>query len=300
MKGTIGNKEQGSRNNQQGCRLIANIFFACIAIFLFPVIVSAVNFSEISDTPPTGFVKDSAGMLGDTAPLEAKLQQFETATSAEIAVVTIDALPPDHTLETFATELFEKWGIGKAKNDNGLLLLIARDDRAFRIETGYGLEGTIPDLLAAQITEKFLVPRFREGNFTAGVNGTIDALQKVIAGNVAEVMAESTNPEGSEFGFFYLIVSLFFLNVGLPLLFKAVLFLGALSIAWSLGGIFGIVLYLIALAIVAIFFSAKGNFPTRNDWGSGSWGGGGFSGGSGGFGGFGGGMSGGGGFSGKW
>lgn len=274
-----------------------------VLILALPAIAWAVAFDELAGQRPNGFVTDQAGILSDTAAIETKITQLEAETTAEIAVVTIDRLPDDHTIESFTVELFTKWGIGKAKNDNGLLLLVSRDDRAFRIETGYGLEGTIPDLLAMRLTEQYLVPRFRAGDYQGGVADTVNALGEVIKGNAAEVITETPEVAPEEgLGIPFLIFSLFFLGGGvLPLIFKAILFTGALAVAWGVGGIIGIIVYLVALAIVAVIMSAKGNFPTGKGggWGGGSWGGGGFSGG-GGFGGFGGGISGGGGFSGKW
>ena len=90
---------------------------------------------------PSGHVNDFAHLLQPEtiSQLETTLREFETSTGHEISVVTIDTHGDDETIETYAEKLFQQWGIGKEKEDNGLLLLISHDDREMRIEVGYGL-----------------------------------------------------------------------------------------------------------------------------------------------------------------
>ncbi|MEK9174957.1 MAG: TPM domain-containing protein, partial [Patescibacteria group bacterium] len=113
--------------------------------------------------------------------LEQKLVQFEKESSNEISVVTISNLQGD-SIENFAVKLFEEWKIGKAKNDNGILLLIVRDDRKMRIEVGYGLEGAIPDATAYSIITNILTPTFKQGDYFGGINSAVDAMMSATKG----------------------------------------------------------------------------------------------------------------------
>ena len=130
----------------------------------------------------TGHISDTANMLRPetVASLEQTLVQFEQTTGNEIAVVTITSLGADQTIETYAVELFQKWGIGKAKEDNGLLLLISRDDREMRIEVGYGLEPIITDIESAGIIRDVLTPAFQEERYDEGVQAAINRIMSDI------------------------------------------------------------------------------------------------------------------------
>lgn len=101
---------------------------------------------------PDGYVNDFADVLtsDDEAYLENYLRTLEAETSAEVAIVTVTSME-GMTIEEYANRLFADWGIGKAQTDNGVLLLVAPDDRAVRIEVGYGAEGILPDGLAGEI-----------------------------------------------------------------------------------------------------------------------------------------------------
>ncbi|KAF1701891.1 hypothetical protein CSC70_14140 [Pseudoxanthomonas kalamensis DSM 18571] len=88
---------------------------------------------------------------------------------------------PD-TIEQYAVRVFEQWKLGRKGVDDGVLLLVAKDDRAVRIETGYGLEGAIPDAVANRVIQEYLVPEFREGDFGGGIEAATAVLVKVIDG----------------------------------------------------------------------------------------------------------------------
>jgi len=130
---------------------------------------------------PQGYINDYARILGDTTALEQKLDKFETDSTNEIAVVTINSLD-DVSIEEYATTLFEKWGIGKEDVDNGVLLIVAVDDREVRIEVGYGLEGALPDVTAGTIIRNEITPNFSEGNYVRGVERGVEAVIQSIAG----------------------------------------------------------------------------------------------------------------------
>ena len=267
---------------------------------------------------PAGFVNDFAGIVKEEerAQLESKLERFRNDSSNEIAVVTIQSLEGD-TIENFAVRLFEDWGIGGRENDNGILLLVAVQDRKVRIETGYGLEGALPDAVAFQIISKTLGPAFGEGDYYGGISRAID---DIIAATQGEYEAPQ-EPSGllrkvNLETLFWLMIFIFY---AVSSLWRWL----AKSKSWWQGGVIGA---LIGLLVSLLFFQALwyvavlvlGGLGLLVDFlvsrvlpaprtrrnGGGIWflgGPGGFGGGgSGGFGGFGGGGSGGGGSSGSW
>ena len=127
--------------------------------------------ANASDFPaPSGKVNDFAGLLSvaDRQDLESQLAELERATSAEVAVVTVRSTS-GRTIEEYTAALFAEWGIGKKEADNGVLLLVAVDDRTLRIEVGYGLEGILPDGLAGAIIRETITPRFRENDYRQGI-----------------------------------------------------------------------------------------------------------------------------------
>jgi uncharacterized protein len=135
------------------------------------VLVAAWAYAGPQDMPrPRGFVSDTAGVLPATERirLESFLASVEKRTSAEVAVVTIASLDGE-TIESFAVELFEHWGIGKKGKDNGVLLLVSMGERKMRIEVGYGLEGALPDGLTGSILDRHIVPQFKRGAFADGI-----------------------------------------------------------------------------------------------------------------------------------
>jgi len=141
-------------------------FISSILFFVSPQgILPDVDYPEY-----TSFVNDYVGVI--ESDLKNQIEQLcievEQNTGAEIAVAVIDSLQ-EITVEEYAVKLFEKWGIGKAKEDNGVLLLIAIQDRKLRIEVGYGLEGAITDLEAGDIINDVIVPRFKEDNYSLGI-----------------------------------------------------------------------------------------------------------------------------------
>lgn len=132
---------------------------------------------------PARLCNDLAGMLDEAAieRIESQLLEAERQTSAQIAVVTVDSLGGDY-IEHFAVELFESWGIGREDEDDGLLLLIAEEERKVRIEVGYGLEGDINDSKAGRILEEFFVPSMQDGNLEKAIEDTVAALSAEITG----------------------------------------------------------------------------------------------------------------------
>ncbi|MCX6779442.1 MAG: TPM domain-containing protein [Candidatus Magasanikbacteria bacterium] len=292
-----------------------------LSFLFFPQLV----FAYYNPGQPTGFVNDFAGVIdsGAKTKLESDLQKFEIDTKHEIAVVTIKSLQDD-TIENFAVKLFEDWKIGKKGADNGVLLLVALDDRKMRIEVGYGLEGALPDATAYQIINQIIKPEFQAGDYTKGiVDGTSAIMAAVKGEDVSSLVAASSNETGTskalgkvfgELAYFIFIAVFFFIRI---LTYKL-----SQSKRWWPGGLLGvgfglvISLFVVGFALSMLWWglafglfgllmdyvmSKKG--PPKGGPGGGMfWGGFGGGGGSGGggFGGFGGGGSGGGGSSGSW
>ena len=259
---------------------------------------------------PAGFVNDFAGLLNsqEKASLEQKLRVYEQETNHEIALAIIPNLKGD-TIENFAVKLFEEWGIGKTKADNGVLLLAALEEREVRIEVGYGLEGAITDAESFWIIQNLIVPSFRSGSYAKGLDTAVDSLTQAASEEIVPVSA-SKNNQSRGGGFIPFIIAWFFLEIIVSML--------ASTKSWWLGGVVGGVVAavagffmasLIAGLVTAAFFVPFGLFfdyvvskrraaglPVIFWRGRGPFGGGG----GGGFDGFGGGRSGGGGSSGRW
>ena len=119
---------------------------------------------------PVGFVNDRAGKLDEAtrARLEAFLDQLKQKTGAEFAVLIVPTTAPESPSE-YKVRVFQRWGLGRKGEDNGLLMLVALQEREVRFETGYGLEGTLPDGLQSRIFREEMAPRFREDDWSGGV-----------------------------------------------------------------------------------------------------------------------------------
>ncbi|MCM1255799.1 MAG: TPM domain-containing protein [Duncaniella sp.] len=163
----------------------ARIFTLTIIMVITVALCHAITVEEVPNVHVKNkyeYVSNPSGILSSQAVsnLNHTIRQLWESTSVELVVVAVDQVDPDMTPEEFATRLFEKWGIGKKDNDNGILVLVARDDRAAIIRTGYGMEGVIPDIIAGRIIRNVMFPDFREGLYDNGTIAGVDALVKVI------------------------------------------------------------------------------------------------------------------------
>ncbi len=270
--------------------------FLVASFLLVPLFV----LSYTSPGNPSGFVNDFAGILKPEtiSSLNQKLGQFSKETGNEITVVTISKLE-DETIETYAEKLFQEWGIGKEKEDNGLLLLVAVEDREMRIEVGYGLEPVVTDIKSGRIIREILAPAFKNGDYDGGIIQTIDIITKLIGGEEMPYTSDSKTVNWSDLLW---IIAFSFIYLGA---------LFARSKSWwaggIVGGVLGAVFFTTIIATITCilvglgfdFFVSRAYKNSISRGGVPPWwiGGGGH---SGGFGGFGGGMSGGGGASGRW
>lgn len=132
---------------------------------------------------PTGYVMDRAGLLNEetVAALNARLYQHEVETSNQVVVETVTSLGGT-PIEEYSLHRASQLGIGQKAKDNGVLVVVARDERKVRIEVGYGLEGVLPDVVCFRIIRLEMTPRFREGNYDDGVTAGVDAILAAIRG----------------------------------------------------------------------------------------------------------------------
>jgi len=165
-----------------------------------PVLVSALALSLAvlpafaAPTFPelTCRVVDGAGLLSpdERQALTAELKALEDKSSDQLVVVTLPSLQ-GYTIEDFGYQLGRHWGIGTAKLDNGVLLIVAPSERKVRIEVGYGLEPILTDALSKLVIENAILPRFRAGDFPAGIKDGVHDIALVLTGDAAEVQARA-------------------------------------------------------------------------------------------------------------
>lgn len=155
-----------------------------IGAVVLVILVAFFAISEMAEArypSPAGYVNDTAGVMsGETkAGLESLLSHIEEKTTAEMVVLTVKTTAP-LTIEQYAVEVYKEWGIGKKGKDNGVLLLVAVDDRKVRIEVGYGLEGAITDMHSKIIINDMIVPSFKKGDYSLGIASGIVTLAKIL------------------------------------------------------------------------------------------------------------------------
>lgn len=253
----------------------------------------------------TGRVVDTIGFLSGSqkSALEAELADLESRKGSQIVVLLVSTTRPE-AIEQFSLRVVEAWQPGRKGVDDGVLLIVAKDDREVRIEVGYGLEGAIPDATANRIIDDFILPPFRDGDFAGGIAAGVDRLIGLVDGEVLPEPVRSQQPVGSfatvlPIALFVSVVAGAFLRRALGKLPGAAatgLLVGGLS--WLLAGALGLALVMGVISFVLSVMPAgrAGRWASHSRGGSGggSFGGrgGGFSGGGGGFGG--------GGASGRW
>ena len=139
--------------------------------------------AETLPPPPTAYFNDYAGLVSaaDAQRLDAKLRQFAEQTSTQVVVAVFPSLPSP-SLEDFTVRAAQSWRVGRKDWDNGAVFFVFVDDRKMRIETGYGLEGALPDQLAGRILDEQVRPRFRAGDWTGGLEAGIDGIMAATRG----------------------------------------------------------------------------------------------------------------------
>lgn len=262
----------------------------------------------------TARVTDLTGTLSaaEQAALDSRLADLETRKGSQIAVLIVPTVRPE-AIEQFSMRVAESWKLGRKGVDDGILLLVARDDREVRIEVGYGLEGAIPDATSNRVIDDFIVPRFREGDYAGGINAGVDRLIGLVDG---EPLPEPEKSKAPDAGLENVLPIVFVLSLVVGNVLRRALgqVPGAAAtgvvaggVTWLLAGLLGLTLFMVAVGFIIGLVAGgsgglwsshrRGGFGGGLGGGFGGGGGGGF--GGGGFGGGGGGF-GGGGASGRW
>ncbi|MFH0776287.1 MAG: TPM domain-containing protein [Patescibacteria group bacterium] len=285
-------------------------FLAVLALLISGNLAWAVSFPDFEN-----FVTDKTGTLSseEQANLNQKLASYESETGTEIAVALIDSTGGE-PIAQYATELGNKWGVGKAKVDNGALLVIAKSDHELFIATGSQLEGALTDLAAKEIIDEIITPRFKNNDFAGGIESGVDGMIAAIKGeSFTDLrMDNSGSSENSTNIIFFLIFFIFPWLAAILGRSKKIWPGGAIGAvgggiggAFLFSGILGIIGAAVGLGLFGLWFDfivsrnyAKAGKRGRVAWWAGG-GRGGF-GGGGGFGGFGGGGFSGGGAGGHW
>ncbi len=293
-------------------RLLKYVWIVGLLVFLSAVLSHGLEVPALKKR-----VNDYAGMLSSTTEtqLETVLRDLERTDSTQIVVLTLRSLEGEN-IEDFSIRAAESWKIGQKGLDNGALLIISTKDRKIRIEVGYGLEGTLTDLMAGRIIGNIIAPQFKAGNFDRGVTDGVQSMIQVVRGEfkaTERVRSPASRKSPWQGNLYSIIIFLFLVNVmgrirrPLGALSGGVLFPILGAIFFNLGFLW--ILMMIPIGAVAglvmSLFGAPLSFShtlTHRRSGGGFWLGGGGGGGGGGFGGFsgGGGGFGGGGASGGW
>jgi uncharacterized protein len=181
---------------------------------------------EITFPSLTGRVVDEAGLL-DAAlrtEIEAKLAALEEKTTDQLVVVTVRSLA-GRTIEDYGNRLFRAWAIGQKDKNNGVLLVVAPNERKVRIEVGYGLEGALPDAIASLIIQNSILPRFKANDYPGGIASGVDEIIKVLSGERREQPVEPKKNPTTLFGLIGLVAPFLFSGPGLVLLVILIHFL---------------------------------------------------------------------------
>jgi len=256
-----------------------------LLVLLFPLSGFGQAFPE-KPTPPR-LVNDFTNTLSpqDLAALESKLVAYNDSTSTQIAIVMLSSLD-GYPIDEYSFQLAEKWGIGQKGKNNGVLVLVAKDDRKIFIATGYGMEGVMPDGLVKRIVENDIKPYFKQGDYFGGLDNGTNSMFRLAAGEYkADARSRSSNDKSP---LVFILIFIFFAIIAMALKVRSVQKYAIVNniafwAAWELLN-----------QSRRIHHGSWGGFTGH---GGGSWGG---SGGSSGFGGFGGGSFGGGGAGGSW
>lgn len=222
--------------------------------------------------------------------LESKLAAFEQSKGSQIAVLIVPTTQPE-AIEQFSIRVVDQWKLGREKQDDGVLLLLAKEDRKVRIEVGYGLEGAIPDVIAKRIINEVMTPYFRQGDIYGGIDRALDQIIQRI--NVEQLPAPESSGANAINAFWdwlpALLIGVLVVGGILRALFGN--FLAGLVnggivglIVWSISGT---LLLALLFALIAFMFTLSGaSIGHAGGYGrGGGFSGGGFSGGGGGFGG---------------
>ena len=280
--------------------------FAFLAALLFAAGIACAADGDVKAIPAlTQRVTDFTGTLdpAQRQSLEDELAALEKSKGAQVGVLMIPTTQPEDIAQ-YGIRVGDAWKLGRKGTDDGVILIVAKDDRRVRIEVGRGLEGAIPDAAAARVIREYVAPRFRVNDYYGGVHDALGALTKLI--NDEPLPPPLTDDKGGEGGgdrFAPAIIAAWFAALFLRGLFGAapagvrasVVGLGAGGVGWLISGLLplGLGLGVFGLVFGLLGGGGGGGFASRGGWGGfgggggwsggGGFGGGGFSGGGGGF-----------------
>jgi uncharacterized protein len=279
-----------------------------LTLLLVSLLACSVAWADVAVPPLTARVTDLTGTLTaqQIGSLEQALAAFEARKGTQIAVLILPTTQPE-SIEQYSIRVVEQWRLGRKRVDDGALLIVAKDDRAMRIEVGYGLEGALTDVICARIVREVIAPRFREGDVYGGISDGINRMIGVVAGEplpAPSPVQRNTSPTLSWPLIFIAIVVLSQVSRAIFGRFPGALVTGGVAgaVTWFLLGLAAMAVPAALVGfLIALFGGASGRFIGPGSVGGfgGGLGGGGFGGGGGGFSGGGGGF-GGGGASGRW
>ena len=272
------------------------------AVLLMLFLLGSTAYAEVAVPQLSARVTDLTGTLDVSQKqiLETRLAEFEAKKGVQIAVLLVPTTQPE-TIEQYGIRVSEAWKLGRKGIDDGVLLLVAKEDRTLRIEVGYGLEGVIPDAVAKRIISETIIPYFKNANYYNGIAIGVEQLVAIIEGEPLPPPRDRRATSGSFENIESTLFISFMLAVGVGSILRK--FLGRLPAAVIVGIVTAMfawfvvgTLFLAAIAgLVAFMFTLAGGGSGMlggGGFGRGSYGGGGFGGGGGGFGG--------GGASGRW
>ncbi|MDP1635144.1 MAG: TPM domain-containing protein, partial [Gallionellaceae bacterium] len=212
-----------------------------ILAFLLALLLVGTVQAEVAVPSPGARVTDLTATLDaqQTRALESRLAAFEAKKGAQIAVLLVPTTQPE-TIEQFGLRVAEAWKLGRKGVDDGALLLVSKDDRALRIEVGYGLEGALNDATAKRIIAEIITPFFKRGEFHAGIDSGTSAMMQVIEGEPLP------QPKRAAASGSYDIESLLFVGLGLVVVVGGMLraLLGRFPAAMLMGGGLGVLAWL--------------------------------------------------------
>ena len=187
-----------------------------LAIYLL-LLIPVLALAEVAVPPFRSFLSDTTGTLSgaDLQQIEATLKAFEQRKGAQLAVLIIPSTE-NESIEQYALRVAENWKLGRKGIDDGVLLVVAKNDRALRIEVGYGLEGSLSDAITKRIIDEIIVPKFRDGDFSAGIREGVARIIGVIDGEKLPAPPEASlgyNPDNE--GIFGIIIFIGFSLSGL-------------------------------------------------------------------------------------
>jgi uncharacterized protein len=259
--------------------------------------------AQLPVPPLTARVTDLTGTLtpAQRASLEETLRAFETLKGAQLAVLIVPTTQPE-AIEQFSIRVTDQWKLGRKGVDDGLLLLVAKNDRRMRIEVGRGLEGVIPDAVGKRVIAEIITPYFKQGDYYGGIEAGVNRLTRLIEGEPLPPPAQKPAAEGGKMPLDWVwgafIAALLFGGVLRSLAGRLVgsTIAGVLSgvVFWAFAGMLvgAVVVGVIVFVLTLIVGLGSGRGTGRGGYGGwsssgsgGGGGGGGFSGGGGGFGG---------------